>query len=156
MHGHIKNIQMTADHLISRYPFIKSVRHIFEIDPCAAPRMTQSDKWRTNPNHPDPRKRQRECVRKYFAFRNELQWLCKQQKYTLEPTIKVVFVVAMPEKSWSKKKRLEMFGEPMMSKPDVDNCCKSFFDSFGNDDGFVWNIHAIKIWGSRGMIIIFE
>jgi len=125
----------------------------FKIDPCPAPRMTRSDKWKTDPNHKDPRKRQRECVRKYFAFRQEFIALCKEQKYQLQDTLDIVFYLPMPE-SWSKKKKIEMFMKPHQQRPDADNLTKSVLDSFGIDDGFVWSITAKKYWDNEGRILI--
>ena len=53
----------------------KEIIKVFDIVPFPAPRMTKSDKWKTNPNHPDPLKRQRVPVTKYFAFKNKIQSL---------------------------------------------------------------------------------
>jgi len=125
----------------------------FNIIPYPAPRMTRSDKWKTDPNHHDPKKRQRLCVAKYFSFRNELNWLCAKYKYTLTETLYIHFVLPMPE-TWTKKKRMQMNNKPHQSKPDLDNLCKSFCDSFGKDDGFVWLISAGKHWGESGKIEI--
>ena len=129
--------------------------YTFDIDPCPAPRMTRSDKWKLDPNHPDPKKRQRECVRKYFAFKNFIKWESFNKKYKLSEILNIIFIIPMPE-SWSKKKRLQMDGQPHKVKPDCDNMEKSWLDSFDGDDGFVWNIHAIKIWGLKGQIIVFS
>ncbi len=41
---------------------------LFDVIPMGAPRMTQSDRWKTNPNHVDPRKRQRTSVTSYFQL----------------------------------------------------------------------------------------
>jgi len=57
--------------------------YIFVIDPIPAPRMSQSDKWKTDPNHPDPKKRQRKPVENYFRFKNRLVSLCKVSGYKL-------------------------------------------------------------------------
>ena len=126
-----------------------------DIEPCPAPRMTRSDKWKLDPNHPDPKKRQRVCVAKYFVFKDKLQWLCKKEKYTLQPEVTIKFELPMPEK-WSEKKKKLMEGNPHKSRPDIDNLFKAFADSFGNDDGFVWCIKAWKTWARKGSIIIYE
>ena len=126
----------------------------FKIIPCPAPRMTRSDKWRT-PNHPDPRKRRRECVAKYFKFREEFIWLCKQKKFQLKDTLEIIFYLPMPE-GWTKKKKEQMREKPHQQRPDCDNMIKSICDSFGVDDGFVWSINAKKYWAHEGRILIFE
>ena len=130
------------------------MKYDFIITPCPAPRMTRSDKWR-QPTHPDPSKRRRECVAKYFKFREEFIWLCKQQRFQLKDTLEIIFYLPMPD-SWSKKKKTEMFMKPHQQRPDCDNMIKSVCDSFGIDDGFVWHINAKKFWHTEGRIIIIE
>jgi Holliday junction resolvase RusA-like endonuclease len=129
-------------------------KFVFDITPCPAPRMTRRDKIFTNPNHPNPKKRQRECVRKYFSFKNEVIWTAKSKKYVLQDELNILFFIPMPE-TWSQKKKDEMNLKPHKQKPDCDNLTKAWLDSFGEDDSFVWNIHAIKRWGFKGQIIVF-
>lgn len=61
-------------------------------------------------------------------------------------------------KSWSKKKREENIGEPHRSKPDIDNLCKAMWDSIfyqrAENDSSISCIHASKIWGETGKIMI--
>lgn len=114
----------------------------FDITPCPAPRMTRSDKWK-----------KRDCVVKYFHFRDTFRKMCMMKKYKLSDTLDIKFFIPMPE-SWSKKKRTEMNGKPHQSRPDVDNIVKGICDSFGIDDGFVWDIHARKYWSEKGSIKI--
>lgn len=133
---------------------IDSVRFIFEIAPCSAPRMTRSDKWKTNPNHADPRKRQRECVRKYFAYKKEFKLICMLANYKLEKCIDVCFVIEMPE-SWSEKKKKLMDFTLHEQRPDRDNMLKALQDSFDLDDGIVSDGRTLKIWGRKGLTIIF-
>ena len=116
----------------------------FPITPVPAPRMTRSDKWADRP-----------CVTKYFAFRNEFRYYCNILKYEMQDTLKVDFIIPMPE-SWSEKKKLEMDGKPHKQRPDVDNLSKSLMDSFNKDDGFVYDIHARKFWGRVGQILIYS
>lgn len=118
-------------------------RFIFNIEPCPAPRMTQSDKWSERP-----------VVTKYFAFRTEFILKANLLKFQLEEQLKIVFFIPMP-KSWSEKKKIEMFRKPHQQRPDVDNLTKSVLDAFGKDDGFVYDIHATKYWGKIGQIIIY-
>jgi Holliday junction resolvase RusA-like endonuclease len=121
----------------------------FDIIPCPAPRMTRRDKWPDTSKYP-----RRECVKKYFAFKNEVIWTSKKLNYQLSDELNIIFVIPMPE-SWSEKKKIKMVGQPHKVKPDVDNLTKAWMDSFGVNDGFVWNIQAIKIWGRNGKIIVY-
>lgn len=133
------------------------VLYKFDISPCPAPRMTQSDQWKTDPYHNDPSKRQRKPVAKYFAFRDKLVFLCKESGYKLTGTLNILFIIPMP-KSWTKKKQLEMYNQPHQIRPDRDNYLKAFQDAFDGDDGFVWDGRTIKLWGvpgETGEIIIF-
>ncbi|MBT9425870.1 RusA family crossover junction endodeoxyribonuclease [Enterobacter oligotrophicus] len=57
-------------------------------------------------------------------------------------------------KSWSKKKRTAMYGQPHQVKPDLDNLTKSLLDALFEDDAHIWDARTSKIWGETGMIII--
>ena len=116
--------------------------HEFDIDPCPAPRMTKSDRWKKRP-----------VVMKYFAFRDEFILQANVKGYTLQPEIEIFFIIAMPE-SWSEKKKKAMDGQPHQTKPDWDNLSKGICDSFGKDDGFVWKADIEKRWGRKGKILI--
>jgi len=118
---------------------------ILNIAPCSKPRMTQRDKWK-----------KRQCVVNYFAFRDrirqELTTIYSDQ--LLGHGLDVIFKVEMP-KSWSKKKKAKMAGEPMQSKPDIDNYIKGLLDAMYKEDKLVWSISAMKIWtAEEGQIII--
>jgi len=65
----------------------------------------------------------------------------------------VIFTLPMP-KSWSKKKRAQMDGEPHQQTPDVDNLAKALLDSVYDNDCRVWDIRFIKRWGVDGRIDI--
>lgn len=138
-----------------KYPFVVNVLHYFPIEPCPAPRMTRRDAKFTDPNHPDPKKRQRECVTRYFAFKNTFQWLCKQQHCQLSHTNHLLFVLPMA-KSLSLKKKTQMVFGPCQQRPDKDNMEKAVLDSFGVEDGYVWDGRTTKIWGWQPAIIIYE
>ncbi len=127
---------------------------VFPLCPVPAPRMTKRDQWRT-PDHPDPDKRQRACVTRYFAFKNAVKDYSGKYNYTLTPELTITFTVPMPV-SWSQKKRNKFTGKPHQVRPDIDNYTKAVMDSFGKDDGFVWHIDAKKIWGEEGSITIYK
>lgn len=129
-------------------------KFIFDIAPCPAPRMSRSDKWKTDPYDPDPTKRQRPIVTRYFKFRDDFRELCRQQGFELDERIKALFIIPFPE-SYSEKKRKNLLGQPHKQRPDCDNYLKSILDSFKVDDGYVWDGRTVKIWGTEGKIIIF-
>jgi Holliday junction resolvase RusA-like endonuclease len=120
----------------------KTGKIIINLPPFPSPRMVRSDKWAKRP-----------IVVKYFQWRKDFVLLCKQQGYTLQDVIDIVFIMQMP-KSWSGRQKKIMDGRPHKQRPDSDNCLKSVMDSFGMEDGYVWDIHVRKYWGYDGKIII--
>lgn len=129
--------------------------YLFDIVPISAPRMTQSDRWRTNPEHEDINKRQRPVVTKYFAYKNELTRQVAELNYEVKPVLDILFIMPMPN-SWSGKKKERMNGLPMKVKPDTDNLLKAVKDTLCKNDSHIWRETAEKRWGYRGSIIIFE
>ena len=127
---------------------------IFDVIPMGAVRMTQSDRWKTNPTHIDPKKRQRPAVQKYFAFKTLLTLQAKQVGFELGKHLEAVYLIPMPS-SWSEKKKEKMNGLPCESKPDTDNITKAIKDTLKKDDGDVWWEKAEKRWAYKGSIIIF-
>lgn len=130
------------------------IKYSFDINPCPAPRMTRRDAIFLDPEHIDPNKRQRAAVTRYFIFKRTFTWLAQQNGFKLSETLRVIFIVPMP-KYWNKKKREVNLYQPHKQRPDVDNFCKALMDSSGVDDGYVWDVRAIKLWGEKGQIIIF-
>lgn len=126
----------------------------FDITPCAAPRMTVSDKWKTDPHHINPSKRQRAFVQRYFEFASNLRRQCEVNGYKLTSELNILFVVPMAD-TWSKNRKALKNGRPHVQRPDWDNLAKAFCDSLSGEDNFVWNVRVIKIWGYTGKIIIF-
>ena len=100
---------------------------VYDITPMGKPRMTRSDKWR-----------QRECVLKYRAFKDEVRL---KRVSISESGSHVTYVLPMP-KSWSKLKKSRMDGQPHQQKPDVDNLTKALLDALYKDDS--------KVWGHQG------
>ena len=129
--------------------------YLFDVIPMGAPRMTQSDRWKTNPKHIDPRKRQRMCVAQYFAFKNVLLHQAKQMNFELKNTLDALYLIPMPN-SWSEKKKQRMNGMPCEVKPDTDNITKGIKDTFCKNDSNVWYEKAEKRWAYKGSIIIFQ
>ncbi len=112
-------------------------RAVIDLDPIGAPRQTRRDAWKPSA-----------AVQRYRAWKDAFRPACEAAGWALGPELVVEFLVEMP-KSWSKKKRAEMVGQPHQQKPDLDNCCKSVMDAFGKDDGFVHTINARKTWATK-------
>jgi Holliday junction resolvase RusA-like endonuclease len=128
---------------------------IFDIVPMGAVRMSQSDRWKTNPEHKDINKRQRSEVTRYFTFKRELQRQAKLLNYTIYNTLDIVFCVPMPS-SWSQKKRSQLIGNPVRTAPDLDNYIKAFMDALLVNDGHIWKISAEKRYAYLGSIIVYQ
>ena len=128
--------------------------YLFDVVPMGAVRMSQSDRWKTNPNHLDPNKRQRKAVTEYWNFKNAIRTQAKAMDFELKTQIECVFMIPMPN-SWSEKKKDKMNGMPCKVRPDIDNLCKIVIDSLKSEDGDVWSIKAEKRWAYKGSIIIF-
>lgn len=113
---------------------------IYDITPVPKPRQTKSDKYKKRPP-----------VLRYRAFADE----CKLKSVKVYERTEVDFYMPMP-KSWSKKKRAAMDGQPHQSKPDIDNLVKALFDAVCKDDSHIYEVHARKFWGEKGMFIVCE
>lgn len=112
---------------------------LYPVVPVPKPRMTQRDKWQKRP-----------AVMRYRAFCDDL----RARKCTFpESGSHVIFHMPMP-KSWSKKKRAEMLGQPHRQKPDRDNLEKALMDAVYENDESVWDMRTTKIWSDIGCIEI--
>lgn len=129
--------------------------YLFDVIPMGAPRLSQSDKWKTNPNHIDPMKRQRKVVTNYYAFKNTLIWQGKSMQFELGKTLDALYLIPMPN-SWSMKKKELMNGMPCEVKPDTDNITKGVKDTFRKNDSDIWYEKAEKRWAFKGSVIIFQ
>lgn len=113
----------------------------YNITPVPKPRMTQRDKFRKRPP-----------VLRYRAFKD----LCRLHGVEIpEHGYHVTFILPMP-KSWTKKKRIAMNGQPHQQKPDKDNLEKALLDAVYTDDSKVWDGRVTKLWGENGQIIVGE
>jgi Holliday junction resolvase RusA-like endonuclease len=110
-----------------------------DIVPMGAVRYNHAARWR-----PD--------WMKYQQWKDDLRILSRLYRPPAE--LSLTFTLPMP-KSWSKKKRLEMDGQPHQQKPDLDNLIKAFKDALCEDDAYVHtyrNMH--KVWGAEGSILV--
>lgn len=112
-------------------------------DALGKPRQTRADKWK-----------QRPAVMRYRAFA-DLARLCAGRRLDkLRPDhVDLAFTFEMP-KSWSKKKRSEMLGQPHRQKPDLDNAAKAVLDSLWEDDSAIWKLTATKHWGPADQTVV--
>lgn len=129
--------------------------YLFNVVPFAAPRMTQSDKWKVNPNHHDINKRQRKPVTQYFEYKNELLRQATLMQFEIKSVLDVLFLMPMPD-SWSVKKKSRMNGLPCKVKPDTDNLTKAIKDTFCKNDSNIWKENAEKRWAYKGSVIIYD
>jgi Holliday junction resolvase RusA-like endonuclease len=112
------------------------------IIPCAKPRMTVGDRWKSRP-----------IVEKYWRFKDELRLLCPD--LVLPGSYQVEFTFPMPQ-SWSQKKKVAYDGQPHQSRPDLDNLLKALNDCLMDEDSYIWDVRATKIWGQEGCIRIWQ
>ena len=123
---------------------------ILDVPPCSNPRLTHRESWAKRP-----------CVGDFFAVRDQIKQEINKKDALLiqEPPfnwdeLNIIFLVPMP-KSWSKKKKALMAGQPMQQRPDIDNYLKGLFDATHEEDATIWKVSASKIWTSgAGKIII--
>lgn len=87
----------------------------------------------------------------YWNWKNSLKAAYPEFRMPLH--CRIYFVLEMP-KSWTKKKRKERLGEGHTSVPDADNLIKALYDAVEQRDEGFWHMHAVKIWGEEGRIII--
>jgi Holliday junction resolvase RusA-like endonuclease len=128
--------------------------YLFDAIPMGKPRATQSDKWKTNPNHPDINKRQRPAITRYLDYKNKLLVHALQMKFEMPEYLDAVYFIPMPN-SWSEKKKKEMNGLKMQVKPDTDNITKGIKDIFCKNDSHIWWERAEKRWAFKGSILIY-
>ena len=111
----------------------------YNITPVPAPRQSRSDRWK-----------QRPCVVRYRAFRDEI----KEQGVEFDNHDSVTFYMPMA-KSWSEKKKYSMQGMPHTQKPDADNLLKALLDSIHKEDAHIYAISGVyKFWDYEGSIEI--
>lgn len=111
------------------------------ITPVSKPRMTQRDKWKKRP-----------AVMRYRAFCDELR--LKLRGFDVpECGYRLTFYLPMP-KSWTKKKRAAMEGQPHQQKPDKDNLEKAFLDAMLAEDCRIWDGRVTKRWSKSPRIVI--
>ena len=112
------------------------------VTPCPKPRMTQRDRWKTRP-----------AVVRYRQFCDAVRDTWPVGVTYPEAGAHVTFWLPMP-RSWSKRKRDTMRGQPHQQKPDRDNLEKALMDAMCEDDAHVWDGRTTKRWADTGYITI--
>lgn len=108
----------------------------YNITPVPAPRQVRSDKWAPRP-----------MVVRYRAFKDEV----RAQRVDLPDCCFVRFTLPMPT-SWSRKRKIDMCGQPHKQRPDLDNLFKALADAVHVEDSHIANAHMVKVWGHNGSI----
>tara|TARA_R110002020_G_scaffold209351_1_gene415310 strand:+ start:826 stop:1206 length:381 start_codon:yes stop_codon:yes gene_type:complete len=121
--------------------------HIIPITPVSKPRMTQRDRWKERP-----------VVKRYRDFCDELRLKLPKQLRLPDladkiQTIDIQFFLPMA-KTWSKKKKIAMDGQPHQQKPDIDNLLKAWMDALYRNDAVIWKVSASKMWSLKGSIVV--
>lgn len=124
------------------------LRKVFHVKPMGKPRMSQSDKWKTDPNHPDPKRRQRKVVTKYIDFKRSIQMQLNGFEIPVI-NVWVIFHLPMP-KSWTDKKKVAYRNEIHQQKPDKDNLEKALLDALMSEDKEIADSRITKLWCDRG------
>lgn len=85
-------------------------------------------------------------IEQYNNYKLCLLAECKRVGFTLPPSgTHISFFFPVPQ-SWSKKKKIRYHGSLHQSRPDIDNCCKAFFDALVDEDKHIANITLTKRW----------
>lgn len=114
-----------------------------DVDPVGKPRMTKRDRWSDRP-----------AVLRYRAFCDMVRYQAGRQVLP-DQGIHIVFYLPMP-RSWSKKKRDEMRGQPHQQKPDRDNLDKALMDALLPEDCTQWDAWITKYWADAGRVLVWN
>jgi len=104
--------------------------------------MTRGDKWK-----------KRLCVLNYWKFKDQI--LYQSKEFQLANSFTVLFCIQFP-KSYSKKKKKELFLKPHQEKPDIDNIEKAITDSYLKEDKEIYKVYKKKVWHYEGQIVIIN
>ena len=124
-----------------------------DVVPMAAPRQTQSDRWkRGRDTRPE--------VARYHTFKDKLWYEWKAAKLDFPPAGAVLGFFIPVFRSYSSNRRNSLIGKPHQGKKDgayaldKDNLEKAFFDAIfpepRYDDSHIWHTTSYKIWCDVG------
>jgi len=111
------------------------MRFVIYQQPIGKPRMTRRDKWAKLP-----------VVISYHQWADKAREQVRHITLPSEPiSLSIRAYFAIPQ-SWSKRKRMQMVGQPHRQKPDWDNIAKAIQDIFWEKDQMVAFGHVEKFW----------
>ncbi len=110
---------------------------IFKGKVMSKPRMTRADRWKKRP-----------CVTRYWSWKDELnrQFDELYPDHTGTPIALSWRAFIKIPKSWSKKKKEAMKGQPHRQKPDRDNIDKAILDALFSEDKTISSGLIEKFW----------
>ena len=139
----VNGLSIHKEHKITGHPIVNTPKHppiiVFEIDPIGAPRLTRRDAIFTDPNHIDPKKRQRPAVTRYWIYKRQLEAIATGSKFTMPESHFHIFCYMEMPQSWSKKKKQESVGYPHKQRPDSDNILKGIQDALCSEDSYIFD-----------------
>jgi Holliday junction resolvase RusA-like endonuclease len=121
-------------------------------------RMVHSDKWyKRNLRSSDPKKQRRaRLVERHMNWKTAVQWEAKRVRMKLTNTVAAEFHMPIP-KSYTKKEKRELPGQPHQKKPDADNMLKGLIDALVDNDSHIWLKIAWKVYtDGPGKIVIYD
>lgn len=122
-----------------------SIQFTIPLPPMGKPRMTQRDRWYKDPNHPEPKKRQRACVSKYENWKTLAAPYIPPNLPDNPKTVSWVAYFPFP-KSYGKIKRALLSGTFHREKPDRDNVDKLICDFLFKQDKGICEGTLKKLW----------
>lgn len=103
-------------------------------NPVAKPRMTNRDRWFKRP-----------ITTRYWEWVNAAKLVIPPLPPDAQ-RVELVIFVEFP-KSWGRKKRAGLSGEPNRGRKDVDNYLKAALDTiFPDQDCAIWSVSVEKRW----------
>lgn len=79
-------------------------------------------------------------------YADDLRAIAKSLQFTVPASGAVIRFYFPCPKSWSKKKKLQYHGMPMLARPDLDNILKKIWDSLCIEDKHIAHVEASKQW----------
>lgn len=121
----------------------------FDLTPQSAIRVNQSDKIffripRDQLHAPGLKRLLR--LERSNKYADDLRMFARINGFSVPVAGAVIRFYFPCPRTWPKKKKRQYHGQPMLSKPDLDNCIKKIWDSLCVDDRHVAHVEASKQW----------
>jgi Holliday junction resolvase RusA-like endonuclease len=124
-------------------------KYRFDITPQSAIRVNQGDKvfFRIPRNDLRPAGLKRLLrLERSNKYADDLRAIARSIGFTVPPSGAMIRFFFPCPKSWTKKKKRQLHGMPMLAKPDLDNTLKKFWDSLCIEDKHIAHVEASKQW----------